>query len=211
MSLLEEMCAARDAGDVRRYQALRNRVVTAHADVAKGIAKHRKGGSLEDRVQDALLGLLEACDTYDPSKGASFATYAAWCLASPAKGQRLVHIPTRALDEARRGVRDVCTSRPASLDAPIGDDGDDLGDLIGDDAEGPEEALLRKEREALAKDLYAHSGLTPRERRVVRARFSDDGAKTVATYQEIGLAMGLTRARVQQILKGALAKMRAGK
>ncbi len=80
-----------------------------------------------------------------------------------------------------------------------------LGDLLVDPGENPEEALLRGERETLARGLF--DCLTPRERVIIRARFCSPGERP--TLNVIGDRLGITRERVRQIQNEALAKMKA--
>ena len=98
--------------------------------------------------------------------------------------------------------------RPASLDAPVGqDDGETLfGDMISDEnAEDPLEELEEKDmRSNLAGLLKA---LTPREREIIKARYGLGGAKT-KTLEDIGRKFGITRERIRQIQMGALKKLR---
>src|SRR3954447_15658794 len=75
-----------------------------------------------------------------------------------------------------RSVRDIARA-VASLDRRLGDEGDDasFGELLGDDAPGPEElALDSMRRDAL---LAALEELPPRERTVVGLRYGLSGAE----------------------------------
>jgi RNA polymerase primary sigma factor len=97
--------------------------------------------------------------------------------------------------------------QPASLDAPIGDDGDaTLGDSIeATDAIDPQaaaeaSALQRVLAEALAE-------LTPREQRILRMRFGIGGTAD-HTLAEVGKEFGVTRERIRQIEAKALEKLR---
>ena len=98
--------------------------------------------------------------------------------------------------------------RPASLDAPVGqDDGETLfGDMISDEnAEDPLEELEEKDmRSNLAGLLKV---LTPRERDIIKARYGLGGAK-MKTLEDIGHKFGITRERIRQIQMGALKKLR---
>lgn len=96
---------------------------------------------------------------------------------------------------------------PASLDLPVGEDGDaTLGDLImAPDAIDPQaaaeaSALRRAVVEALAE-------LTPREQQVLRKRFGLGGTAD-CTLEEIGREFGVTRERIRQIEAKALEKLR---
>lgn len=98
--------------------------------------------------------------------------------------------------------------RPASLDAPIGDDGDSgtFGEIVGDDnATSPFESLREKTRNS---DLYAMiSSLEPREAEIIKYRFGLDGRDEL-TLEEVGAKFKVTRERVRQLQNIALSKMR---
>jgi RNA polymerase sigma factor (sigma-70 family) len=106
------------------------------------------------------------------------------------------------LREVRLAAQDV-----ASLDRPIGEDGDaTMGDLVADEsAEDPE-------RSATAALVRADTGralemLPLREREVIGLRFGLlDGEEH--TLEDIGDRLGLTRERIRQIEKKALTKLR---
>lgn len=97
--------------------------------------------------------------------------------------------------------------RPASLDAPIGDDdSSDYSEIIGDEkAEDPSSALQSKNMHNQLSDLL--DNLDERETRIIGARFGLDGQKPL-TLEEIGVEFGVTRERIRQLQNVALAKMR---
>ena len=99
------------------------------------------------------------------------------------------------------------SQRPASLDAPIGDDeSSDYSDIIGDDkAIDPALALESKSMHDQLDDLL--DNLDDRETRIIGARFGLNGQKP-RTLEEIGLEFGVTRERIRQLQNVALAKMR---
>jgi RNA polymerase primary sigma factor len=93
-----------------------------------------------------------------------------------------------------------------SLDAPVGEDGAVLQDLLEDDlAAGPDElAVEALGREALERVLGA---LPDREREVLVLRFGlDSGAPR--TLAEVGSVMGFSRERARQVERDALASLR---
>jgi RNA polymerase primary sigma factor len=96
---------------------------------------------------------------------------------------------------------------PASLDLPVGEDGDaTLGDLIpATDTIDPHAAA---EASAL-RDLLgeALSALNPRERKIITLRFGMDGSAG-QTLEEISKIFGVTRERIRQIEANALNKLR---
>jgi len=99
------------------------------------------------------------------------------------------------------------SQRPASLDAPIGDDDNsDYSEIIGDEkALDPALALQSKNMHNQLDDLL--DNLDERETRIIGARFGLDGQKPL-TLEEIGVEFGVTRERIRQLQNVALAKMR---
>ena len=95
---------------------------------------------------------------------------------------------------------------PVSLNKPMGEDGSQIGDLIADQTivqpeEQSNEILLKEE---LSKTLES---LTPRERRVIELRYglNNEYSRTLA---EVGTELDLSKERIRQIEKEALAKLR---
>ncbi|MBM3889349.1 MAG: sigma-70 family RNA polymerase sigma factor [Verrucomicrobia bacterium] len=97
--------------------------------------------------------------------------------------------------------------RPASLEAPIGEDETtEFGEIIGDEnAFTPFELLKEKSTRASISSLMAR--LDERERMILRHRFALDEGKE-QTLEEIGAKLGVTRERVRQIQNIALRKLR---
>ena len=93
-----------------------------------------------------------------------------------------------------------------SLDAPVGEDGAVLQDLLEDDAAaGPDElAVEAVGREALEQVLNA---LPDRERQVLVLRFGLDSG-TPRTLAEVGSVLGFSRERARQVERDALASLR---
>ncbi|MBD0293451.1 MAG: sigma-70 family RNA polymerase sigma factor [Jiangellaceae bacterium] len=111
-------------------------------------------------------------------------------------------IPPERVVELRRVARDS-----VSLDTPVGDDGETtLGELI-EDADVLQAAEIAEQHALTAslRDLLA--SLPPREATIVSLRFGmTDGREH--TLQEVADRVGLTRERVRQLEKKALAELR---
>jgi RNA polymerase primary sigma factor len=92
--------------------------------------------------------------------------------------------------------------RPASLDAPIADDGEtELGDLVAASAPSPEdEAMAGAERAGVAAALDALGGI---ERRVLELRFGL-GGEAPHTPTETARALGVKPHQVRQVEDRAL-------
>jgi RNA polymerase primary sigma factor len=98
--------------------------------------------------------------------------------------------------------------RPASLDAPIGEEGDSatFGEIVGDDnAVSPFEGLREKNLNA---DLSAMvNSLDKREAEIIKLRFGLEGREEL-TLEEVGKKFHVTRERIRQLEYLALTKMR---
>lgn len=91
--------------------------------------------------------------------------------------------------------------RAASLEAPVGDHGDEggeLGDLLGSE----DANLERVETADLLEQAMAH--LTPRERQIVVMRFVDQLPQT-----EVAKRLGISQMHVSRLQRAALDQMRA--
>jgi RNA polymerase primary sigma factor len=97
--------------------------------------------------------------------------------------------------------------RPASLDAPIGDDdSNNFSDVVEDEnAATPYEDLEDKTVTGMLQEMVKH--LDARESTILRYRFGLDGG-TEKTLEEVGEKFGVTRERVRQIQNLALRKLR---
>jgi RNA polymerase sigma factor (sigma-70 family) len=98
-------------------------------------------------------------------------------------------------------------AEPFSLFEPLGDDGDaELGDVLEDrGAQSPLDAAVGH---AMPEALLPLLGcLVEREREILLLRFGLDRGEP-RTLDQVGLALGLTRERVRQIERRALAKLR---
>jgi RNA polymerase sigma factor (sigma-70 family) len=100
----------------------------------------------------------------------------------------------------------VNASRPLSLETPIGEEGSRLSDFVEDRVtqKPVEEATTGLLHDQLDKTLES---LPARERRIIELRFGlEDGY--CRTLEEVGVELGLTRERIRQLEKEALAKLR---
>jgi len=97
--------------------------------------------------------------------------------------------------------------RPASLDAPIGDDdSNNFSDVVEDEnATSPYGNLEDKTVTDMLQDMVKH--LDKREATILQYRFGLDGG-TEKTLEEVGVKFGVTRERVRQIQNLALRKLR---
>lgn len=98
--------------------------------------------------------------------------------------------------------------RPASLDAPVGEDSDSgtFGEIVGDEnAVSPYEGLRDRNQ---STDLNAMvNSLDKREAEIIKLRFGLDGRDEL-TLEEVGRRFNVTRERIRQLEYLALSKMR---
>ena len=108
---------------------------------------------------------------------------------------------------ARVSAMRTASIRPASLDAPVGDDNSsNYSELVEDErAVNPYDELEDKTVVNMLQDMVKH--LDEREATILRFRFGLDGGNE-KTLEEVGQKFGVTRERVRQIQNLALRKLR---
>jgi RNA polymerase primary sigma factor len=93
-----------------------------------------------------------------------------------------------------------------SLETPVGDEGDRLGDFIRNDkAVSPYEAILESQLEEKTGSIL--TTLTNREEKIMRMRFGI-GEEVEHTLEEIGRTFKVSRERIRQIEKKALKRLK---
>jgi RNA polymerase primary sigma factor len=111
------------------------------------------------------------------------------------------------LSSDRIGELRIAAIRPASLDAPLGDDDSSrLADVVADEnAELPGLNLDKEDSFELLHEVLPK--LPPREATIIRLRFGLEGG-VEKTLEEIGALMRLTRERIRQLQNLALKRLR---
>lgn len=98
------------------------------------------------------------------------------------------------------------SDEPISLETPVGDEGDRLGDFIrNDQAVSPFDYIIRAELAEKTDAILAT--LTPREEKIMKMRFGI-GAEVEHTLEEIGREFKVSRERIRQIEKKALKRLK---
>jgi RNA polymerase primary sigma factor len=108
---------------------------------------------------------------------------------------------------ARVAQMRLAAIRPASLDAPIGDeDSNNFAEVVQDEnADTPYQHLEGKTVTKMLHEMV--KTLDHREATILRSRFGLDGGPQ-KTLEEVGVKFGVTRERVRQIQNIALKKLR---
>lgn len=148
----------------------------------------------EDLISIGTIGLIKGISTFDGSKGARLATYAARCV----ENEILMYF---------RSQKKTATDVSLSEYIETGKDGNALSLM---DVICTEDDLFD---DLSTKELYGklHTvmdvALTPREREIVTLRYGL-GDRTPKTQREIAAMCGISRSYVSRIEKKALEKLR---
>jgi RNA polymerase primary sigma factor len=114
---------------------------------------------------------------------------------------RTAKLSLKHVREVRAAARAV-----ASLDKPLGDEGDTaFGDIVATDKSDVEEEVVVGLSEHLLRAAVAK--LPNREQHVIKRRYGLDGDQDPKSLETIGREMGLTRERVRQIETQALERL----
>ena len=161
--------------------------------IGRAIAEQSRLIRLPVHMVDSTRRLIKARDKFWHEHGRE-----------PTREELASHLDV-SMDKLERIVK-ASSEHMMSLETPIGEEGGQLGDFIEDrNTPEPEEQamdslLLEQLREAL-------NVLTERERRIIETRFGL-GSEVDKTLEEVGQEFGLTKERIRQIEKQALAKLR---
>ncbi len=172
---------------VARAEAIKAAIIQCNLRLVVSIAKrHVRGGeNLFEIVSDGNIALMRAVEKFDYTRGNKFSTYATWAI---------VRNYARTMNETRGKGREYQSAAEEMLEA-VADPN------AGDGSQWEQDSL----RERLADAL---SFLNDRERVVVCRHFGLGGAAATHTLEEIGAQVGVTKERVRQIEKRALARLR---
>ena len=174
--------------------------------------RHTRVG-LEELIAEGNLGLIEAVNRFDPTRGVRFANYASWwirkyIIQAIDRQAHQTTSPTRAVvadDDAEAPVRR--RQRILSYDDFMQNSSDRhlLETIAVAGSVDPGHIVLERQlAEALAAVLPR---LPDQERTVLSTHYGLDGAAP-RTLQEIGRDLGLTRERVRQIEQRGIQRAR---
>jgi RNA polymerase primary sigma factor len=105
----EEVCKRESKVYEKRLLEVKNRIITANLRLVVSIAKkyQHRGLNLIDLIDEGNIGLIEAIDRFDYTKGFRFSTYSTWWIrqsiikAIADKG-RLIRLPVRMLNTIKK-------------------------------------------------------------------------------------------------------------
>ena len=190
----ERLYLARSAqGDMDARNVLVERNLRLVAHIMKKY--YAQTADQEDLISIGTIGLIKGITTFDPTKGARLATYAARCV----ENEILMYF--RA---GRKSAQDVSLSDYIDT----GTDGTPLAlmDVVSEDADLMEQVANRETVEQLRRAV--DTCLTEQERTVIRLRYGLDN-QTPLRQREVADRTGISRSYVSRIEKRALKKLKA--
>ena len=179
-------------GDLEARNILIERNLRLVAHIMKKY--YAQASDQEDLISIGTIGLIKGISTFDASKGARLATYAARC----AENEILMHF--RSL---RKSAQDVSLSDYIETGA----DGAALSlmDVVGDDTDLLDRVTTREQIRQLRKSM--ESVLTDQERQVIQLRYGL-GGQAPMRQREVAQITGISRSYISRIEKRVLEKLR---
>ena len=149
----------------------------------------------EDLISIGTIGLIKGISTFNPSKGARLATYAARCV----ENEILMYFRSQ-----KKSAQDVSLSDYIDTGA----DGAPLAlmDVVAQDRDLLETVCMKEQSGQLRRAVQ--TVLTPQEQQVIELRYGLTG-QSPKRQREVALCTGLSRSYVSRIEKRALSKLRA--
>ena len=152
------------------------------------------GVNIEDLISIGTIGLSKGIESFDPSKGARLATYAARCV----ENEILMYF--RSLKKSSGDL-----SLSDSIDTDKDGNALSLMDTVSSDEDLLESISAKETREQLLR--YVAQTLTKREQHIISLRYGLGGGKP-KTQRETAEICGISRSYVSRIEKRALEKLR---
>lgn len=148
----------------------------------------------EDLISIGTIGLIKGITTFDVSKGARLATYAARCV----ENEILMYFRSQ-----RKSAQDVSLSDYIET----GTDGAALSlmDVVSEDADLLETISIREQIAEVRRSV--DTCLTEQEKQIIRLRYGLGGGKPYR-QREVAAKTGISRSYVSRVEKRALQKLR---
>ena len=181
------------AGDLEARNILIERNLRLVAHIMKKY--YAPASDQEDLISIGTIGLIKGISTFDGSKGARLATYAARCV----ENEILMHFRSQ-----KKSAQDVSLSDCIET----GGDGAALSlmDVVSDDWDLLDQVITWESVEHLQEAVQRV--LTPQEKLVISMRYGL-GGKIPRRQREVAEMVGISRSYVSRIEKRALGKLKA--
>jgi RNA polymerase primary sigma factor len=192
----QELAGRIKSGDRKAVNAL----VEANIRFAVQVAKQYQGMGLqlEDLIGFANIGLFEAAERFDPTKGVKFITFAVWYIRAELQKalndlSRVVRIPSHRVATEEQSIKSIHT--------PVGDD--ENKEIYADRYLAADSVKTARDTEDLRYDLNrALSQLKPKQQEAIR-RFYGIGQEYPQCMDQIAEEMGVTGERARQLVRQA--------
>ena len=181
------------AGDLEARNILIERNLRLVAHIMKKY--YAMESDQEDLISIGTVGLIKGITTFDASKGARLATYAARCV----ENEILMHFRSQ-----KKSAQDVSLSdfiETGADGAPL-----ERMDVVSDDCDLLEQVATRESVRRLRRAV--EEVLTEQEREVVNLRYGLEGNAPLR-QREVAEKTGISRSYVSRVEKRALEKLRA--
>ena len=222
----------REHGDA----AAREELICRYRPFARVVAATYYGRRIDDDIpfddyhQWALVAMIESVDRFDAARGVQFKTFASRRMhggildgiESATEKQRQIAMRRRLREERvaseLKAAQDAAAANSGGVDdifrvlAEVGI-GLALGLMLEDsgmiapapDAQAPDRAYAHAEQRQLTASVQrAMSSLSEQEQTVIRCHYMED-----LLFSDVALKMGLTKGRISQVHRQALAKLRS--
>ena len=148
----------------------------------------------EDLISIGTIGLIKGISTFDATKGARLATYAARCV----ENEILMYFRAQ-----KKSAQDVSLSDYIETNT----DGAALSlmDVVAEDSDLLERISVKEQILQLRQVMQTH--LTPQEKEVIRLRYGL-GGQGAMRQREVAAVTGISRSYISRIEKRALEKLR---
>ena len=156
---------------------------------------YTQNGDQEDLISIGTIGLIKGISSFDASKGARLATYAARCI----ENEILMYFRGQKKLQGEVSLSD-------SIESDKEGNALQLMDVIGVDDTMLED--IHDRDSALKLRQLVQECLTQRESEIIRLRYGLGGTVPL-TQREVAAAFGISRSYVSRIEKRALEKLRA--
>ena len=181
-------------GDERARDVLIERNLRLVAHIIKKY--YTQNGDQEDLISIGTIGLIKAITSFDASKVARLANYAARCI----ENEILMYFRSQKKLQGEVSLSD-------SIEGDSDGDSLQLMDVVGVEDTMLED--LHDRDNAILLHKLVRDRLSPREALIVRLRYGLGGTLPL-TQREVAASLGISRSYVSRIEKRALEKLRAG-
>ncbi|MCI2056745.1 MAG: RNA polymerase sporulation sigma factor SigK [Oscillibacter sp.] len=179
-------------GDMEARNVLIERNLRLVAHLVKKY--YTQSGDQEDLISIGTIGLIKAISSFDATKGARLATYAARCI----ENEILMYFRSQKKLQGEISLSD-------SIDTDKEGNALQLMDVVGVDDTMLDD--LHDRDSALKVRKLVKECLTEREAEIVRLRYGLGGTVPL-TQREIAASFGISRSYVSRIEKRALSKLK---